>query len=107
MIFSSWRLRDGVGRVELRDTGVPARDPAQHIHLTRVGQVSAKPVDDHFEQGVRQKVLEVVDVGLHPEACHSIDEFGVVGVKGKLDVSLTELDLFVTVSGAFVERPES
>ena len=80
------------------------RNPAEHIHLLRVGQAVCDGVGNNLQQGVGAEVLEVVDVVLHLDAVHAADILDVFLVECELDVRLAELDLFEARCGIGMEE---
>ena len=90
--------------IEIRDTRLAAGNPTQNIHLPRVRQRMRNGVERHFEEGVRQQVFVVVDVGLHYHAIHTVDSLRLAFVKRELHVGLSKLNLLPTASGARMKQ---
>lgn len=55
---------DGVGRIELSDSGAASCDPAPHVDFLRICQAASRRVGNDLKQSVRGEVFVVVDVGL-------------------------------------------
>ena len=79
---------------------MPSRHPTQYVNLARIGQRVRKRVRRDFQEGVRPKILEVVDVGLDHDTLDPVDGLLIVFMERQLDVGFAELNLLPASGGA-------
>src|SRR5262245_11477409 len=92
---------DCVRWIEFRNTGLAARNPSKHIHALRITKREEARYD--FQDGVRGRVLVVVDIRLDINPICSSWR-GIVFMKSQLYVGFSKLNLLVTASCSRVKQ---
>src|SRR5207302_991731 len=75
------------------------RDPTQHVYRAGVRKTSRYLIGQNLKQCVCADVFIVINVGFNENTIRSVNSLHVALVKGKLNVRLSELQLFVTTCG--------